>query len=260
MIDFQIVVDKLCNILENSPDLSKKFYFKWGVDGKNFRRKITDPLTHGGYISKMTSLNNLNLSGVNKILDIGPEMGLEVFMLSEIASSVVVCDPDQSNLDLIREIANHYINDRGQSINKIIDFRALGFNNNESFSVEEKNRYESIVKKLGHSLPAFYDVTSVEPLSNLKDKFDLVFIHKILTTITRSGTEDPFEVFKKAVENIKELINSQGTCSWTEPEFVFEQKDILNNISKIRSVKIKVIEYIPTGLQEKFIQLLIIVD
>lgn len=256
MINFQVAVDKMCSILESNHDLSKRFYLKWGVESTNFRKKITDPLTHGGYISKMISLNNLKLSKTNKVLDIGPEMGLEVFMLSEFAENITVCDPDQSNLDLIKMIASHYVNDRGQSINEVAEFRALGFNNDESFSVEEKNRYESIVKKIGHSLPAFYEVTSVEPLSSLKDKFDLVFIHKILTTITRSGKKDSFEVFKNALEDVRKLIGSRGICSWTEPEFVWEQKDIMNNISKIDGVKVRFVEYVPDGLPEKFVQLI----
>ncbi len=257
MIDFKIAIDKLCNVFDNNPGLSQKFYLKWGVDKKDFKRKIYNPLTHGGYMSKLISLNNLNLSEINSVLDIGPEMGLEVFMLSEFAKSITVCDPDQSNLDLIREMASHYINEKGEYINNFIEYRALGFNNNEVFSREEIKRYESIVNKLGHSLPAFYNVTSVDSINSLRVRYDLIFIHKILTTITRLGDKKSFDVFIDAVENTKELMTSSGKCSWTEPEFVFDQKGILNNISKINGVNVKLLEYVPEGISEKFIQIIL---
>ena len=258
MTDYSFVVDKLQTILNENDNISTLFFNKWGVDKKSFKLKITNPLTHGGYISKSISINNIEVDKDTTVLDIGPEMGLEVFMLSESAKKIIVCDPDQDNLMLIKLIAEKYVNNAGLNVGEIVEFRPLGFNNSDTFVIEEKNRYEGIVEKLGHSLPAFYNVSSSDAVRDITEtKFDLVFVHKILTTITRSNTVDSYKVFRQAVDDILPLLENDGICSWTEPEFVFEQKQILSQLRYMNQLKYSVIDYQPKELPEKFIQLLI---
>lgn len=261
MSDFSFVIDKIFNILKNDSDLAIEFKTKWGVELNDFRKKISDPLTHGGYISKISSLEKLHIKKNMTILDIGPEMGLEVYILSEFARQLTVCDPDEDNLKLINKIASKYKNEKDENISDFIEFKPLGFNNTEGVNKEEKIRYKNIISVLGHSLPTYYNVTSNRGISSLnRNSYDLIFIHKILTTITRSSSKNPFEIFKNAVDEISELLRVNGVCSWTEPEFVFLQKGILNKIGSIDNIRIKFNEYQPDELPEKYIQMLIEVE
>ncbi|OGD81328.1 hypothetical protein A2572_02295 [Candidatus Collierbacteria bacterium RIFOXYD1_FULL_40_9] len=258
MTDFLGVVEKIYNVLSEDHVLANEFYQKWGVSLADFKRKITDPLTHGGYVSKLKSIENLEIRKETSVLDIGPEMGLEVFMLAELTDKVTVCDPDVSNLKLISDIARKYIKDGGVRKGVLINFEPLGFGNDVDSIARERTMYNDIVEKLGHSLPAFYNIASERNLNILKEEmFDLIFIHKILTTITRSKAEKPFVVFCEAIEVIKKLLKVGGVCSWTEPEFVWEQKRVLNNLTKIKGVIVEKIEYHPKELPEKFVQLFI---
>jgi len=260
MNDFGNVVNKMYEILLNDPILADNFYRKWGVRVSEFRQKITNPLTHGGYMSKITSINNLSIGKDTNLLDIGPEMGLEVFMFSEITDKIVVCDPDVSNLELIESIAKKYKNNSGVCVSSHMEFKPFGFGNDTDFIKKEMAMYGGIVNKLGHSLPAFYNVVSDESLSLLENKsFDLIFVHKILTTITRSQASRPFDVFYNAVVESMKLLNNGGVFSWTEPDFVWEQKEILDNFCKLKGIKVQRVEY-EKDLPEKFVQILMSIN
>jgi hypothetical protein len=257
--NFNNIIHKIHKILINDPPLAKDYYLKWGIDLKDFENKINDPLIHGGYISKMISVNNLDCPKDIVILDIGPEMGLEVFMLAEFAKRIVVCDPDKENLDLIGMLVKKYRNNECNLISDFIEFKPYGINNNEIFAITENKRYESIVNKLGHSLPTFYRVTSTEDIDKLEnDKFDLIFIHKILTTITRSAEKNQDDIFFNAVRKLIIFLQKGGICSWTEPEFVFQQKGVIENINKLDDINYSIISYQPAELAETFMQFKII--
>lgn len=256
--DINTIIDNIYQILVKNKKISYYFYDKWGIKINEFKKKIIDPTTHGGYVSKKISISNLDINKKTKILDIGPEMGLEIFLLSELSDDITVCDPDKDNLILLKKITDKYINIKGEKIKSKITYKPYGIGNNNLFSITEKNRYKIIYNKLKHSLPAFYNVTSTKEINNLKPiKFDLIFIHKILTTISRSS-EDCYQLFKTTIFSLNDLLSKNGVISWTEPEFVLKQKNIINNLKIFNEFNYKIIKYKTKKLPERFVQLIFI--
>ena len=102
------VIKKMCISISSDDHLSDWYLRKWNIEAKNIANRLSAPTLHGGIYSKVKSLENLKVDKQSTALNIGPETGFEVFLLAELSNKVIICDPDEDNLELLKEIAKKY--------------------------------------------------------------------------------------------------------------------------------------------------------
>lgn len=245
------ITKKMSEAIISDNHLSKEYLKKWNIAPQDIVNQLSSAGLHGGIYSKVKSLNNLKIDENLTVLNIGPETGFEVFLLAELFGRVIVCDPDEDNLILLKKIACAYQTEAGIPASEKITFLPLGINNSDTFS-EEKRIYNSLKQFGCNSMPTFYNVTSKKEISDLQIPVDLVFIHKILSTITRSASLKSEVVFSNAVQTLRTLLNKGGKISWTEPKAVWEQKKV--DLSLYEGL---IYEYELQKLEDTYIQIVI---
>lgn len=245
------VLEKMSFSISSEHHLSDLYFRKWNIESKNIIDCLSASGLHGGIYSKVRSLANLKVNKHLTVLNIGPETGFETFLLVELFNKVLVCDPDEDNLKLLEEIAKRYQTEKGVLANKRITFLPFGINNKSTFS-EEKRIYNSLKESGLNSMPTFYNITSKKEIANLREKFDTVFIHKVLSTMTRSSNIRPDIVFKNAVQILRRKINKNGQISWTEPDAIWGQKDII-----LKFCRGSIYKYKLADINETYVQIVI---
>jgi hypothetical protein len=222
------VPEKIADVLIDNEKIGNDFYKRWGIPPNQYVAKIRSNELHGGFESKLKSISNLVVHPNMTIMNIGPEMGIESFMMAELADKVYVCDPDSTILKLVNDIACQYICENGEKSSKKMEFLHAGFKIDEVNS-KDREQYKSINSILNHALPTYYDVDSTKEIESLSFKVDIVFIHKILTTLTRfSPPNSDLDIVSYIIDVLADKLNSHGIISWTEPSFVWE-KYLLKN-------------------------------
>lgn len=247
----EIVVKKLKIIIENDINLANRLYKRWGVTTKDIESKLNDYGLHGGVWSKKKSIENLSMKGDEKVLNIGPEIGTETLMLAEISNNVSVTDPDKDSLSLLRDISKNYVTERNVIADKVIRFYDCGFKMDSKKIEFEKNNYNAVFNVLGRGLPTYYDLSQPKGIKRIGEKYDVIFIHKILTTLKRF-TDKSFEaVFFDCVYELSCLLN-KGVISWTEPSNL-----LLDSELKYKDISFKKLSYLLPQLNERYSQFII---
>jgi hypothetical protein len=255
-------IDKLQSILKNNARIEERYFAKWGINGQNLDKVLKDENFHGGVSSKEISINNLNIKSTDKVLDIGPETGLEIFLLGEITPNITVFDPDEDNMSLLQDICSEYVTERGIKLGENTSFLPYGLYNTRESSVKERSFYEFAKKSYKTSLPTYYKVTSTTQVkdSKITNRFNVVYIHKIFSTLCRSSKFKPIEILKGSLEQINPLLQNNSSVSWSEPKFVLRDREIsddaLNKAAKNVGMKLKKIYYKLPINHEEFVQLI----
>ena len=232
----KLVLRKLKDILYVNDILAERFFKKWGVTREDISFQLNDFGLHGGLWSKNKSIENLSLDGNEKVLNIGPEIGTESLMLAEIFSNVHVADPDIVSLSLLKDISKKYTIESGISAHKVIKFLNYGFwMSTEKIMLEQKN-YAAVQDTLGRGLPTYYNLNNTKNVKNLDQKYDVIFIHKILTTLKRFTKNSYEETFSNCVSVLKPLLQRKGYISWTEPSDLLPERK--TTIEKTNSKKL----------------------
>lgn len=226
----KLVISKMKKILSTNPSLAQRFFNKWSITIDNIDTQLSDYGLHGGTWSKKKSLENLNLKGSEKILNIGPEIGTEVFMLAELAantSDVHILDPDSTSLTLLKDISKLYITESNIQANKILKFFAYGFQMTPEKIFLEQENYKAVHTTLGRGLPTFYNLETSKSLRELDQKYDVIYVHKILTTLKRFTDNSFTSVFSTSVSELKILLQKKGFISWTEPSSLISDDKVM---------------------------------
>ena len=90
-------------------------------------QQITDKLSYyGGYRIRRRLIGSVPIEPHDQVLDIGPEMGMECFLLAEVYNRVAVAEPDTETHNLLRGIAGHYITEDGRKASDVLDIQRAG--------------------------------------------------------------------------------------------------------------------------------------
>ncbi|MFZ2153151.1 MAG: hypothetical protein WAV41_03785 [Microgenomates group bacterium] len=233
------------------PSIVTNYFDKWGIRPENLITRLSDTNFHGGIESKIISIHNLPSKKYSTTLDIGPETGIEIFLLSEISAHLQVADPDEDNLILLKSITDKAL----PIYSKNIKYIPCGLDNSHTYLAE--NSYYTQLKKIQkNSIPTFYHLTSTSELANLDSKFDLIYIHKIISTISRSQKTPANSIFHKSLDTLFTKLNKKGIISWTEPKFFWDQQ----KLTIPDKYKTKVIDYQLSNTADNYRQLLITHD
>lgn len=248
----KIVLNKISSILISNKDLGDQYFHKWGIRPIDFCSKISSPLFHGGIGSKIKSIKNILHFQTDSVLNIGPETGFEAFYLSEIYPNVIICDPDEDNLLLLKTIADNYRLENGSFASSKMIFFPYGLNNTDT-SFQELRNYQTVKTYQSSGMPTFYNVTSVQEINQLSNNIDLIFIHKILSTITRFSQKSSVDIFIECITQLSSKLSPQGVISWTEPQKIWKQNHIDFNIL-CNSFQIKIYNYKLPKINEIYTQ------
>ena len=82
--------------------------------------------SYGGYAVRRRLINSIPVRSEDHVLDIGPEMGMECFLLAEVYTKVHVAEPDAITADLLRGIAEHYYTEDRRKASTVLDIRRAG--------------------------------------------------------------------------------------------------------------------------------------
>lgn len=89
--------------------------------------QLVDKLSnYGGYEIRRKLVEAVTVNPEDRVLDIGPEMGMECFLLAEAYNKVLVAEPDVVTADLLREIAMYYYTEDGRKASEALDIRRAG--------------------------------------------------------------------------------------------------------------------------------------
>lgn len=81
---------------------------------------------YGGYEARRRLIECVEIRPEDCVLDIGPEMGMECFLLAEVYHKVLVAEPDATTPHLLKRIAEYYYTDDGRGASKVLDIRRTG--------------------------------------------------------------------------------------------------------------------------------------
>ena len=81
---------------------------------------------YGGYRARRRLITSVPLVADSCVLDIGPEMGMECFLLAEVYRKVIVTEPDVRTAAVLQGLAEHYVTENGRKAANILDIRPAG--------------------------------------------------------------------------------------------------------------------------------------
>jgi hypothetical protein len=81
---------------------------------------------YGGYRARRRLITAVPVTVDACVLDIGPEMGMECFLLAEVYHKVIVAEPDIRTVAVLRGLAEHYVTENGRKARDILDIRPAG--------------------------------------------------------------------------------------------------------------------------------------
>lgn len=81
---------------------------------------------YGGYRTRRRLLEAVPVVRDDIVLDIGPEMGAECFMLAEVYDRVLVAEPDTKTADVLRKVSRHYVTEDGRRASNVIEVKQAG--------------------------------------------------------------------------------------------------------------------------------------
>jgi len=91
------------------------------------RKQVREKLSYyGGYQARRRLIESIPIRADDYVLDIGPETGMECFLLAEVYKRVAVAEPDAETYNLLRGIAAHYITEDGRKASDVLQIRRAG--------------------------------------------------------------------------------------------------------------------------------------
>lgn len=81
---------------------------------------------YGGYGAKRRLIESIPVEPDDIVLDIGPEMGMECFLLTEVYKKVLVAEPEARTCEILQKIASHYTTEKGTKASEILAIKRAG--------------------------------------------------------------------------------------------------------------------------------------
>jgi hypothetical protein len=121
----------LLSIIEDW-ELAKAYFERFRIEYINkaledIYSQLVDKLSYyGGYEIRRKLTKCVEVQPSDCVLDIGPEMGMETFLLAEVYSKVLVAEPDAVTPYLLKGIAEHYHTEDGRRASDVMDIQRAG--------------------------------------------------------------------------------------------------------------------------------------
>lgn len=124
--------DKFLSAIAENWELATAYFERFGVA---YNKKTLEEIwyqlveklsNYGGYEVRRRLIECVEIRPEDCILDIGPEMGMECFLLAEVYHKVLVAEPDATTPHLLKGIAEYYYTDDGRKASQVLDIRRTG--------------------------------------------------------------------------------------------------------------------------------------
>jgi SAM-dependent methyltransferase len=191
---------KYFNALASEPNLKNESFLYWNVDGEAvLKGKFFEYF--GGYDFKKILCECLEPRRVGEaVLDIGPYMGIETFMLSELYDRVLVTEPNRSSLSLIKKLSNHYTTEDGKKTSRICEFHQAGIRIDEKI-IKKAAKENNKTGILGHDFEGADDINNV-----LGEEFaDKIFMNCLFSPLSYFGING-----KDAISELRRYLKPGG--------------------------------------------------
>jgi len=125
-------LDKFFTALEEDPHLRDAYFARFDphfipYSPEESRAALLISLTfYGGYRMRRRLTLAVPIIPNDIVLDIGPEMGTECFILAEVYRKVLVAEPEYQTAEILRELAKHYTTDDGHKASDILEIGRAG--------------------------------------------------------------------------------------------------------------------------------------
>jgi hypothetical protein len=125
-------LDKFFTALEEDVKLRDAYYQRFDPDYVSYspedsREDILLALSfYGGYRTRRRLIEAVPIIPDGIVLNIGPEMGTESFMLAELYNRVLVAEPDARTAEILSELTRHYKTEDGRNASDIIRVEQAG--------------------------------------------------------------------------------------------------------------------------------------
>jgi len=113
-------------------ELAKVYFERFRIEYINkamedIYSQLVDKLSeYGGYEIRRKLIKCVEIQPSDCVLDIGPEMGMESFLLAEVYNKVLVAEPDAVTPYLLKEIAKRYYTEDGRRCSDVMDIQRAG--------------------------------------------------------------------------------------------------------------------------------------
>jgi len=179
---------------------------------------------YGGYDMLRKLIEYVEIRQEEDVLDIGPEMGMECFLLAELYNKVLVAEPDAVTSHLLKGIAKYYYTEDGRRASDVLDIQRMGI------IPPNSNRW-----KIGASGPSGLVSFDAQGAPDIGDVFGQNFADRILCN--HIGWLIPAEprllVLLKALSSYCSL---KGTITWCDE--VCELSEIVVDYMKYQKLPI----------------------
>jgi len=128
----QAFFDKFLSAIVEDGVLAKAYFERFGIApfGKTPEEigwQLVDKLSeYGGYEVRRRLIECVEIRPGDCVLDIGPETGMECFLLAEVYRKVLVAEPDATTPYLLKGIAEYYYTDDGRKASEVLDIQRTG--------------------------------------------------------------------------------------------------------------------------------------
>lgn len=125
-------IGKFIAAIVRDMEIAEAYFERFGVFYKSrapeqIVGQIIDKLSnYGGYRIRRSLVKSVQIRQDDCVLDIGPEMGMECFLLAEVYNRVLVAEPDVYTADLLKEVAKYYITENGRRASEVIVIQRAG--------------------------------------------------------------------------------------------------------------------------------------
>jgi len=128
----QAFFNKFLSAIVEDGVLAKAYFERFGI--AHFEKtpeeiwwQLVDKLSnYGGYEVRRRLIECVEIRPGDFVLDIGPETGMECFLLAEVYHKVLVAEPDATTLYLLKGIAEYYYTDDGRKASEVLDIQRTG--------------------------------------------------------------------------------------------------------------------------------------
>jgi len=124
---------KLSLAIVEDKEVWKAFFKRFSIDYSKEKtpeeicQQLIDKLSsYGGYETRRRLVQAVPPKANHFVLDIGPEMGMESFLLAEVYDRVIVAEPDAVTADLLKKVAEYYHTEDGRKASAVLDVHRAG--------------------------------------------------------------------------------------------------------------------------------------
>ena len=182
---------------------------------------------YGGYEVRRKLIEAIPIRPDECVLDIGPQMGMECFLLAEVYNGVLVAEPDATTAGLLKNIAEYYQTEDGKKASDVLDIRRAGI-------IPVGSTDLAVLSDEGPIGPGLeYDARGA---ANIEDTFgrnfaDRIFCHQICTLMP---AKPRLLVLLNALSS---FCNEGGVITWGE--YPYEVEGVVQEYCKYANLELR---------------------